>query len=329
MEVLPHAVVVMAGSGTSESWRLIPGKLGHFKFRCAGLGFGDGGVACPLHTRQVGIVGDRGYGTSSGGSVQKDKIGVIGVCAPEFGNFGGLGRRKVVDHQMDGKPDVVKGVRVMDVEYQYGAHTAEDDVAAGFVVWSGRQPVARVSSSVGFMMCFLWRMGRWTVYGDGKIPAMLMPASKDVRSGPYALFRAYQLSIPPLDAIRTPQKYAALAQNFRSSAWQHLEKDDLPQASNKAWGLVAETVKDISAQHGYIIHTHRGIAEVLGELAGNFGDTAIHSEINRALITARQLHVNFYEDELRDHTVIEGLIQCEELSELLHNRFAVAGAPPV
>ena len=132
---------------------------------------------------------------------------------------------------------------------------------------------------------------------------------------------------PSLDPTRTPQKYNALARNFRDSAWEHLEKDDLPQASNKAWGLVAETVKDISAQHGYIIHTHRGIVEVLGELgelAGNFGDTAIHSEINRALITARQLHINFYENELRDNTVIEGLIQCEELSALLHARFAVA-----
>ena len=132
---------------------------------------------------------------------------------------------------------------------------------------------------------------------------------------------------PAVDATRTPQKYNALARNFRDSAWEHLEKDDLPQASNKAWGLVAETVKDISAQHGGFIHSHRGIVEVLfelAELAGNFGDMAIRSEINRALMTARDLHANFYENELHDNTVLEGLIQCEELSALLHARFAVA-----
>ena len=133
--------------------------------------------------------------------------------------------------------------------------------------------------------------------------------------------------VPALDIYRTPQKYAALARAFRDSAWEHLEKDDLPQASNKAWGLVAETVKDISAQHGSIIHSHRGIVEVivvLARLAANFGDTAIRREINRALITAGKLHTNFYENELHEDTVLEGLIQCEELSELLHTRFAVA-----
>ena len=130
-----------------------------------------------------------------------------------------------------------------------------------------------------------------------------------------------------LDITRTPQKYAALARAFRDSAWEHLEKDDLPQASNKAWGLVAETVKDISAQHGSIIHTHRGVVaviEALARFANNAGDTAIRRQINRALITARQLHINFYENELHEGTILDGLMECEELSELLHNRFRAA-----
>ncbi len=33
---------------------------------------------------------------------------------------------------------------------------------------------------------------------------------------------------PALDAGRTAQKYAAVAQDFRRSAWQHLEEGDLP-----------------------------------------------------------------------------------------------------
>ena len=132
---------------------------------------------------------------------------------------------------------------------------------------------------------------------------------------------------PALDSIRTPQKYAALAQDFRSSAWEHLDKSDLPQASNKAWGLVAETVKDVSARHGSIIHTHRGIVavvEALARFANNAGDTATRRRINRALITARQLHINFYENELHADTVLDGLTECEELSELLCTRFGDA-----
>ena len=137
---------------------------------------------------------------------------------------------------------------------------------------------------------------------------------------------------PALDAIRTPQKYAALARDFRNSAWQHLENDDLPQASNKAWRLVAETVKDISARHGYIIHTHRAIMEVITELAqlvDTYGDPATAHWITAIFQTARDLHTNFYENELTEYIVFGGLMKCEELSELLHTRFAVAGAPPV
>ena len=132
---------------------------------------------------------------------------------------------------------------------------------------------------------------------------------------------------PVADTIRTPQKYAALVQNFRNSAWRHLDENDLPQASNKAWGLVAETVKDISAQHGYIIHSHRAITGVVSELAllvANAGDAATANWISATFLTAGKLHINFYEDELPDNIVIGSLIQCEELSELLHARFAVA-----
>ena len=136
---------------------------------------------------------------------------------------------------------------------------------------------------------------------------------------------------PAADAIRTPQKYAALAKDFRDSAWEHLEKEDLPQASNKAWGLVAETIKDISAQHGGFIHTHRAIMEVVTELAqvaDTHGDPATARWIVATFLTARDLHSNFYENELSEFIVFGGLMQCEELSELLHTRFAVAGIAP-
>ena len=129
---------------------------------------------------------------------------------------------------------------------------------------------------------------------------------------------------PSADAARTPQKYASLAQSFRDSAWEHLEKDDLPQASNKAWGLVAETVKDISARHGAIIHTHRTIMEVITELrrlVANTGDLATARWIGATFLTAGKLHTNFYEDELTHDIVMDGLIQCEELSALLYQRF--------
>ena len=137
---------------------------------------------------------------------------------------------------------------------------------------------------------------------------------------------------PDLDGDRTHQKYAALAQDFRDSAWQHLDAGDLPQASNKAWGLVAETVKDIAAQHGAIIHTHRTIMQVVTELAqlvDNAGDPATANWIIGIFLTAGKLHVNFYENELSENMVLGGLIKCEELSALLYHLFGGAPAPAV
>ena len=144
-----------------------------------------------------------------------------------------------------------------------------------------------------------------------------------------ALFIAHDAPQPGKDAAYSSLKYAALAQNFRNGAWRHLDDGDLPQASNKAWGLVAETIKAISAEHGGFIHKHRGILEVGWELARlprNAGDAATARQINRAVFTANQLHANFYENELADDSVLEGLMECEELSQQLFALFWPDGA---
>jgi len=134
---------------------------------------------------------------------------------------------------------------------------------------------------------------------------------------------------PAEDAVCSPQKYAGMAQNFRRGAWKHLDKGDLPQASNKAWGLVAETVKAISAHYGSVIHSHRAIVEVTGELArlaGNAGDMETQDRIAGVLVIARGLHGNFYENELPELIVRTSLRQCEELSDLLYQLFWPEGA---
>ena len=124
---------------------------------------------------------------------------------------------------------------------------------------------------------------------------------------------------PELDASCSAQKYAGMAQDFRASAWEHLDKGDLPQASNKAWGLVAETVKAVSAYHGGIIHSHRAIWTVttaLSRLVGDAGDMATRHWINNSFMVARSLHSNFYENRAHADDVLDGLILCEELYQL-------------
>ena len=136
---------------------------------------------------------------------------------------------------------------------------------------------------------------------------------------------------PEFDDSCSPQKYASMAQNFRASAWEHLDKGDLPQASNKAWGLVAETVKAISAHHGLIIHSHRAIwmvATALARLVGDSGDMETRRWINNSFVVARNLHSNFYDGRAPEDEVRAGLILCEELSERLYELFGPGGRSP-
>ena len=136
---------------------------------------------------------------------------------------------------------------------------------------------------------------------------------------------------PVFDAGCSAQKYAGMGQDFRASTWEHLEQGDLPQASNKAWGLVAETVKAISAYHGGIIHSHRAIwtvATALARLVGDAGDMETRRWINNSFVVARNLHSNFYDGRAPEDEVLAGLILCEELSERLYQLFGPGGRSP-
>ena len=158
--------------------------------------------------------------------------------------------------------------------------------------------------------------------GAGPYPAAEVAAA--VRRG---LVAARDRPNPVADADRTPEKYARLAQDFRRSAWKHLDENDLPQASNKGWGLVAETVKSVCAQHGGFIHTHRSIQMVVRELAqvaGNAGDAAAQQWLSSSFTVARSLHSNYYEDEAEKVDVQADLQQCEQLAERLVALFGLA-----
>jgi len=130
---------------------------------------------------------------------------------------------------------------------------------------------------------------------------------------------------PAADAGRSPVKYAQFSDDFRASAWRHLNEDgDLPQASSKAWGMVGETIKAVSARHGGIIHAHRSIWHVLRELsnlAGESGEIDTANWLRNSFGVARTLHSNFYEDEADAGDVTAGLLLCEELADRIYELF--------
>ena len=133
----------------------------------------------------------------------------------------------------------------------------------------------------------------------------------------------------PDDAGQTPEQYARLGRDFNAGARRHLDENDLPQASQKAWGMVAETVKAVSAHHGGFIHSHGSIwmtVRELGRLVAADGDTETQEWISNAFRTARGLHSNFYEDEEEKEEVAAGVALCERLSARLYQLFWPEGA---
>ena len=145
-----------------------------------------------------------------------------------------------------------------------------------------------------------------------------------------AVARALRRDPPqPGDETRTAEKYARMAQDFRAGAWRHIQENDLPQASSKAWAMVAETIKAIGAHHGGIIYSHGSIwltVRELAQLAGAAGDTATQEWISNAFRTARALHSNYYENEETAAEVASGIRLCEQLSDRLYQLFWSPGA---
>ena len=155
------------------------------------------------------------------------------------------------------------------------------------------------------------------VFDDGVVAAAVARGLDAVRDFPQAD-----------DGDCSAEGYALLGQDFRDSAWRHLEEEDFPQASNKAWGLVAETVKAICLHHGRVIHSHRGMWQVveLALLVGNAEGGAAQRWIMNGFRVARSLHSNFYENRDPEVAVLGGLITCEELSARLYGLFWQEGA---
>ena len=159
-------------------------------------------------------------------------------------------------------------------------------------------------------------------------PATPYPATQVAAAVARALADADDHPQPVADADRSAEKYARLARDCRISAWWRLERGDFAQASGKAWDLVSETVKAVSAQHGGIIHDdYHTIQKVLRELArvaDNAGDADTRQWLIGSLIVASSLHSNFYQDECDLDEVRAGLRMCEQLAERLLALFGTA-----
>ena len=116
----------------------------------------------------------------------------------------------------------------------------------------------------------------------------------------------------------TTQTYHQASQRFLAQARAELTADDLPQASEKAWGAVAQMLKAIADQHGWEHNRHRHYLRIVSRLRAQTGD----GDIRRLFNTASALHENFYENAMETNDVADGLDDVEALLDKLRPMLA-------
>ena len=96
-------------------------------------------------------------------------------------------------------------------------------------------------------------------------------------------------------------------------AQEMIDKGDRLQASEKIWGAVAHKVKGIARRRGWGWNDHDGIRHVVTF----FRNRTRNHELGTLLRSANDIHVNFYNDELQDQDLADGLADATKLIALL------------
>ena len=92
--------------------------------------------------------------------------------------------------------------------------------------------------------------------------------------------------------MATPEEHIDVSRRFLTHADEFLEAGDLPQASEKAWGAVAQYLKAAANKRGWRNGTHSDFFTIKNRLAQETDDPRRISELFAIL---REQHVNFYE----------------------------------
>ncbi len=116
-------------------------------------------------------------------------------------------------------------------------------------------------------------------------------------------------------AINDPETraelYLKLSEKYLSEAEKLLRREDYLQASEKAWGAVAEMVKALAAKEGIDLKSHGELHRYIAKLVEKTKDI----ELRRLWSVANELHRNFYEGWLPPE-LVKGYI--EDVKELIN-----------
>ena len=111
--------------------------------------------------------------------------------------------------------------------------------------------------------------------------------------------------------------HVATSRRFLEHADEQYVIGDLPQASEKAWGVAAHYLKSVAKSRGWSNRSHGDLDEIAEDLAHETDDP---TRVMSLYLSVSSLHRNFYEDRLPDRTVGVGIDDAGELISLLENR---------
>jgi uncharacterized protein (UPF0332 family) len=104
-----------------------------------------------------------------------------------------------------------------------------------------------------------------------------------------------------------------LCEKFIREAEEFLKAGDYIQASEKAWGGAAQSLKALAARRGEELHSHSELHKYIGRLRKETGD----AELILLWFSATSLHQNFYEAWLPPEAVSDGIENVKKFIEKL------------
>ena len=109
------------------------------------------------------------------------------------------------------------------------------------------------------------------------------------------------------------EKYAAMSQRYIEQAEEEFQKGDLGQASNKAWGAAALTLKSIAERRGWNHNRHGLLYDISGQMADELG----RPDLRAMFRSANAMHQNYYEDWMASDEVRDGIENAKEYLRVL------------
>lgn len=116
-------------------------------------------------------------------------------------------------------------------------------------------------------------------------------------------------------------RYLELSRKYVRQAQEELDRGDLSQASEKAWGAAAESLKATAAQRGWNHRNHGLLRDMATQLYMELGNRRLMDLFS----TLENAHVNYYEHQFdRD----EVQYQIDNCVEFLQELESVRSNPP-